>query len=1018
MRFAEWAVQHRRFVLFLILVAILAGVVNILRLPVALFPHVSFPRVQISVDAGTRPAPQMEIEITRKLEEAVRSVAGVRNVRSQTSRGSADIDVDFDWGTDMHVALLEVEAKVGQTLPQLPTGTQYSARRMDPEVFAVVAFSLTSDRLNQIELRDLAEYKLAPALSTVSGVAKVAVQGGQQEEYRVSVEPDRIRARGLALADIVKALTAANVLTAVGRLEDRHRLFLALSDTRFSSLDQIRHTVLRSGSDGIIELEDVATVGVADVPDYTRVAAEGQAAVLMPVYQQPGANTVQIGADLAAKLHELAGAIPPGTVIKTWYDQGVLVSDSASSVRDAIAIGVGLAAAVLFVFLWSWKITAIGIVVVPAVLAMTGLLLKLLGMSLNIMTLGGAAAAVGLIIDDTIVMVEHILRRLRSGSGDTHDRVIGAARELTRPLVGSSASTIIIFIPLAFLTGVTGAFFKALSLTMASALVISFLFAWIVVPLIAEGVLGKKDIDAEDKGRIGAWCDRSLGALLRRGIRYPWLALVFVLPLAGAGAFAFTQVGSGFIPSMDEGGFILDYRTEPGTSLTETDRVLSEVAAILKEMPEVLTWSRRTGLGLGGGLSEANSGDFFVRLKPPPRRGINAVMADVRARIRGRVPGITIEMSQLMEDLIGDLTSVPQPIQIKLFDDDPTKLHDLAQKVAQAISKVKGVVDVKNGVVIAGDALEAKVDRQKAALEGVTPEDVTIQLADYLSGRVASRVEQTLKMVGIRVWVPKDYRSTVESVGRLEMRAADGHLFALDRIASVDIVTGQAEIDRENLKRMVAVTARIDGRSVGSAAGEVESLLGSAELVPKSATYELGGLYQQQRIAMRDLTVVFGAAILAVFALLLFLYESFLTALVVIAMPLLAMGAVFIGLWVTGIERNITAMMGLTMVIGIVTEVAIFYISEFRSLEKEGDADALIQAGVDRFRPIAMSTIAAILALLPLSVALGQGSAMLQPLAVAIISGMIAQIPLVLWVMPVTYSALSRIHLFGGHGPQ
>lgn len=521
--------------------------------------------------------------------------------------------------------------------------------------------------------------------------------------------------------------------------------------------------------------------------------------------------------------------------------------------------------------------------------------------------------------------------------------------------------------------------------------------------------MGKPEVAREDKGRIGSWFDGRFRAALGIGLRRPWLALLVALPLAGIGYFAFTKVGSGFMPVMDEGGFILDYRTQPGTSLTETDRVLREIGAVLESTPEVQTWSRRTGLQLGGGLSEANAGDFFVRLKPPPRRDIQAVMQQVRTQIEHTVPGVTIELAQLMEDLIGDLTAVPQPIEVKLFGADPKELREIASKVAAAVSKVNGVVDVKNGIVIAGDAVEVTVERQKAAFEGITPGEVTTQLSGYIRGNVASQVEQTLKMVGIRVWVPEAYRDSVESLGNLQLRATDGHLFPLSRIAKIHVVTGQPEIDRENLRRMVAVTARIQGRSMGSVALDVEHVLRSTNLIPKTITYDLGGLYRQQQIAMRDLSFVFGAAIVLVFALLLYLYESFLIAGIIILMPLLAMGAVFVGLWLTATERNITAMMGMTMVIGIVTEIAVFYFSEFRALKRQGHEDALVQAGVDRFRPIAMTTIAAILALIPLGLSIGQGSAMLKPLAIAIISGLIVQIPLVLWVMPVAYSGLGRL---------
>ncbi|MEO6779516.1 MAG: efflux RND transporter permease subunit, partial [Bradyrhizobium sp.] len=499
MRSADWARRQRRAVLFLTLVAVFGGAASILRLPVSLFPHVDFPRIDLKIDAGSRPAPQMEIEVTRKVENAVRAVRGVRNVRSITSRGSADVSVDFDWGTNMALALLDSEAQLGQLLSQLPSGTTYTARRMDPVVFPIMAFSLTSDTLDPIALRDLALYQLSPALSTVDGVAKISVQGGEEEEYRVNVDPVRVRAHKLTILDVGKALTASNVLTVVGRLEDHDKLFLVLSKSRYTSPDQIGHTILKSGNDGIVELEDVATVGVADKPLYTRATADGKAAVLMPVYQQPGANTVAIGTGLTAKLASLSGIIPKGVVFHTWYDQGSLVSDSVGSVRDAIAIGIGLAAVVLFLFLRSWKITLIGIFVVPVVLAATGLLLSVLGMSLNLMTLGGAAAAVGLIIDDTIVMVEHVIRRMREGGKQVRE----AAWELTTPLAASSASTIIIFLPLAFLTGVSGAFFKALSLTMGCALLISFFVSWLVVPTIAEGVLGKTDFAEKPQGRIG-----------------------------------------------------------------------------------------------------------------------------------------------------------------------------------------------------------------------------------------------------------------------------------------------------------------------------------------------------------------------------------------------------------------------------------------------------------------------------------------------------------------------------------
>jgi len=1013
MNVAHWAARHRRSILFLTTLLALAGVAAAFKLPVALFPHVDFPRVVVSLDAGDRPADQMVIAVTRPVEQAVRSVPGVVDLRSTTSRGSAELSINFHWGGDMVAAMLQVESAINQVLPELPAGTRFSVRRMDPTVFPVAAYSLTSKRQSLVQLRDLAVYQLVPLLSSIDGVAKVMVTGGKQAEYRVEVAPEKLAAYGLTFNDVAASLSAGNVLQAVGRLEDHYKLYLLLSDTRIHSLQTIRETVLRSGVDGLVRLNDIAQVYPATAPQWLRVTADGDDAVLVQVYQQPGGNTVQIVAGVKQRLRGYRDKLPKGVRVANWYDQSQLITESAKSVRDAIAIGVGLAAIVLLVFLRSLKITLVAILIVPSVLATTILLLNILGMSFNIMTLGGMAAAVGLIVDDAIVMIEQIIRRLRQGNGDgdLSLTIREAAIEFTPPLIGSSAATIVIFAPLAFLSGVTGAFFKALSLTMASSLFISFLLAWLAVPLLAEHLLTARDAGKDDGGPLFSGLQRGYRRTMVRLFKAPWLIIIAIVPLVVVGYGAYQQVGSGFMPHMDEGGFILDYRSPAGTSLTETDRLLQQVEAILRANPNVETYSRRTGAQLGASLTEANEGDFFVRLKAFPRPSIDIIMDAIRGRIENEVPGLEVEMALLMEDLIGDLTAVPQPIEIKLYGIDIEQLMSVAPRVATAIGKIPGVVDVKDGVILAGDAINIIVDRDKAALEGIDPDQVTQQLDAWFNGLVTTRVQEDLKLVGVRVWVPPSAREKTTAINQIWLRAPDGHRFPLKRIARVSIETGQAQIARDNLKRVVAVTGRISGRDMGSTIRDVIQALAQPGLLPADMYYELGGLYKQQQIAFRGLIAVFGAALALVFVLLLFLYEEFAAAVAILASPLLAMAAVFIGLWVTGIELNITAMMGMTMIVGIVTEVSIFYFSEYHDLLKKDIAkvDALIQAGNNRLRPIAMTTLAAILALMPLALALGQGSAMQQPLAVAIISGLLVQIPLVLMVTPLLYKTLARI---------
>jgi len=996
----EWMRTHRRSILFLLLVLVTGGIFSILKIPVALFPQVNFPRVEVSLDAGDRPADRMAIEVVWPVEEAVRSVPGVRDVRSTTSRGSADISVDFDWGLDMVAAMLQVESAIN-LLSGLPSGTTFTIRRMDPTVFPVLAYSLTSRVHSLVELRDLALYQLRPLLSTVNGVARVGVLGGEREEYRVSVDPGRLASYDLSLTDVAKALSAENVIKAVGRLEDHYKLYLVVSDTRLLNLSRIRKTILRSGEDGIVEVEDVATVSRATAPRWTRVAADGHEAVIFQIYQQPGGNTVQIAKGLKTKLTHFKKHLPPGIRIANWYDQSRLILSSAAGVRDAILIGVFLAAIVLLLFLRNLKITLIAMICVPSVLAATVLLLYVLHMSFNIMTLGGMAAAVGLITDDTVVMVEHIIRRLRSEPVDHRNKVMQAAREFTRPLAGSSASTIIIFAPLAFLSGVTGAFFKALSLTIGASLFVSFLVAWLAVPLLANRLLSSKDASQKEGGVLTERVHHFYEAMMSTLLKHTWFVLFAIIPLLLAGWFTYQQVGSGFMPVMDEGGFILDYQAPAGTSLTETDRLLRQVGGILAATPAVDTYSRRTGLQLSGEVAEVNQGDFFVRLKPFPRPPIETVMESVRTKILRFVPGLQIELSQLMEDLIGDLTAVPQPVEIKLYSDSEKLLRKLGPKVAEAVGKIPGVVDVKDGIVLAGDSLNIKVDRMKASLEGVNPEYVTKILGDYLSGTVTTRIRQGPKMVGVRVWIRGKLRATERNIQGLRLRAPDGHLFPLTRIASLTVISGEPQIMRDNLKQMIAVTARISGRDMGSVIRDVKAVLKRPGIVPDGVYFHLGGLYAQQQIAFTGLMIVFAGALMLVFALLLFLYESFRVALAILAVDLLAVSSVFMGLWITDTQLNISSMMGMTMIVGIVTEVAIFYVSELYDLSKEEKGiSPLILAGKNRMRPIAMTTLVTILALMPLALAIGQGSAMQQPLAIAIISGLTVQLPLVLMMLP------------------
>lgn len=1005
----RWLAAQVRFVILAFVLLALAGSASAVRLPVSLFPRIDFPRVVVALDAGDRPVDQMVNQVTRPVERALRTVPGVVSVRSTSSRGSAELSVNFAWGADMVAATLQAESAVNTVMPDLPPGSRFEVRRMDPTVFPVLGLALVSTTRDPVSLRDFGVLQLAPLLSSVPGVASVDVLGGQQKEYQVLADPARLQALGLSVEDLARVLASNNVVVAAGRLEDRYRLYLVLADNRLSSIDDIRHTVVQTGTRGVVELDDIADVVISHTPQWTRLTSQGQDAVLINVRQTPDANSVGLVKEVRRRIAGFKAETPPDVKIVTFYDQSQLVTAAAASVRDSILLGALLAGIVLFVFLRSLRFMLIVALLLPAVLATTTLALGLMGMSFNMMTLGGMAAAVGLVVDDAVVMLEHLMRRLqerRRGADETAG-VLSAAAEMARPLIGSTLATILVFAPLAFLGGVTGGFFKALAITMSAALGVSLLFALFIAPVLADRWVRERDVEQAE--RAGSLLEKFGGRyewLMQKVLRMPGrLALIVALITVAVGGFAYTKVGSGFMPKMDEGGFILDYYAAPGTSLAETDRLLRQVEAILQATPDVDTYSRRTGLQLGGGLSEANEGDFFVRLKAKGRRPIETVTADIRRQIETTVPGLTVETAQLMEDLIGDLTAVPQPIEVKLLGADEAALMTASPMVVDAIGKIQGVVEVRGGLRVAGDAVVITVDRPAAALEGLDPEAVTRQLELLVGGTVIGQIQEGEKLIGVRVWTGGSTRDRIKAMEILPIRAPDGHALPLSRIASLSIAPGQPQITRENLQPLVAVTARLDQRDLGSAMREVQRTVSGLTL-PAGVRVEYGGLYAEQQKSFRDLAVVFVSALFLVGLLFLYLFRSWPAAGSIVVTLVLAASCVFLGLWVTGTELNISAMMGLTMVIGIVAELGVFYLAE---LPTDGPADSrtLIAAGRARMRPILMSALIAILALSPLALGLGEGSAMQTPLAIAIITGLLAGVPLILIFTPALLARLS-----------
>ena len=1013
MRLFDIISSHRKAVFFLAAVLSIGGIVSLFQMPISLFPNIDFPRIVMIADNGEEPADRMMIEVTRPLEEAARAIPGVVRVQSATSRGSSEISVNLSWGTDIIQALQLIQGRVASIRNELPSTVSIDIERMNATVFPVEGFSLTSDSLDLVQLRDLAYYVIRPALVRINGIAEVQVVGGKQREFLVTVNPQKLQSYGLSVEDVSSAITKTNFVSSTGLAERNYQIYLTLVDGLYTGLDAIRNTVVDFKNGTPITINDVATVQPSEKIEYIRVTADGKQSVLINVIRQPGGNTVAIGQQVRAELANLKQVIPAGVRIKYFYDQGDFISSSIGSARDSIVIGIVLAILVIFVFLRSFHIGSVAIITVPAVFATTALLLYAIGYSLNIMTLGGIAAGVGLVIDDNVVMIENIFRNMRYEKENIRRAIAESMRELLPAIFGSSFASIIVFVPFAFLYGVTGAFFKPLAVTMAISLAVSMVYSLTFVPLLSESFIRQKDVELEvareekSKHTIARMYDSTLRVLLRRSYLGPVLALVVL----GGTFLLYSGIGSDFMPKMDEGSFVLDYTSPPGTSLDETNRMLTHVEKIIMSIPEVDSYSRRTGTQMGFFITEPNTGDFLVRLKNSRSHSVFDIIDDVRQKVESTEPALRIDFMQAMQDLIGDLTTEPAPIVIKVFGPTQDIIEQKAKQIADLVQTIPGVVDVFNGIVISGPSIVVHPDPVLTARAGLTMSDVQVQLRTVMQGSADTYVLKGEKLIGVRVRYPDKFHTMLQDIEEVRLKSSNGFYVPLNTIAKVEVLKGQSEVDRENLKMMVPVSARISGRDLGTTVADIKKVLQANLILPQGVTYTFGGQYQSQQESFLSLLYVLIAASLLVIALMVIEFDSFSIPVAVFSTNLTSLFGVLLALVITGITFNISSFVGMIMMVGIVHENGVFIVHMIQEIGKKKGytIDSVIEATKVRARPILMTTFAAVFALMPLALGIGAGAQMQQPLAVAVIGGFLLSSFLLLFELPMLYVFLNRI---------
>jgi CzcA family heavy metal efflux pump len=1002
--------RHAKALLFTIAVLVASGVAIMANLPISLFPDIVFPRIVVLADNGEQPADRMMVEVTKPLEEVATAIPGVQTVRSKTARGSSEISVSLRWGVDVEQTLEMLQGRISNIRNKLPADASIQAEQMTVAVFPISGYSLTSDTLSLVQLRDIALYQIRPALLRVTGVARVEVTGGDTREYLVNVDPAKLASYHLNIEQVSEVVEKTNFVASTGLVSDNYRLYLSLVSGVLTTTEDIGSVVVLVRNGVPVHVRDLATVVPSVEDQYIRTTARGRDAVLISVMKQPTGSTVQIGRDITQTLRVLS--LPRGAVFENYYDQADFIESSIAGVRDSIVVGVVLAMLIVWFFLRNWRLMAVVMIIVPITLAITFLCLGAVGKTINIMTLGGMAAAIGLIIDDAIVIIEYIFShyiRVREGgqrSTDLLPEIGKSLKGLMPAIIGSTASTIVIHIPLAFLGGVTGAFFASLSITMVFALLISFLLSVTLAPLLAAWLLRRGGHVTEKRHRLAVVYEETLRWILaRRMLVLPVVGFLLVVTY-----LLYTRLGSSFMPDMDEGSFVLDYQAPFGTALSETHRMLHHVEDILQSVPEVESYSRRTGTQMGFFITEANDGDFLVKLKSHRSRSIQQVMSDVRGQVHTIEPALNVDFGQMMMDVVGDLTNNPAPIEIKLYGEDATVLRQKAVEVAHLIGRVSGVVDVFDGVIVSGSSILIHVDPERAGLAGFTVQDVLGQVQNMMQGRAETRIQKGERLIGVKVRFPDAYREDVQSIEGISLTNPQGKLIPLQAIASVVRTTGETEIARDQLQQLIAVTARIEGRDLGSTVAEIRKLLSTSMVLPAGMSVEFGGLYQTQQESFSGLIAVTFAALLLVMIVLMFEFGEFAVPAAIFVVNAISLSGVFLALHVTGETLNVSSLVGVVMIIGIVAEngVFVFHIIKNERMEGESLDDVIVRSLLLRARPILMTTLAAVLALLPLSFGLGAGAQLQQPLAIAIIGGFSLSSILLFFVLPPVYRLLSK----------
>ena len=994
----------------------IAGVFSFTQMKTNLFPEVQFPRISIIIDAGQIPIDRMMISVTQPIESAVKKVNGVRLVKSSTSRGSATVEVYFDWGLDIYALKPQLESRINEIKNFLPPDVNISAEVMNQSLFPVYGYTLENPNKTDVDLKDIANIIVRPAFSQVDGISNVIIRGGRSKEYIIAPNPTKMTALGIVPQDIITAFDNNNFVSSAGLLPDYYRMYLTLLDTRVQDIEQLNNTIVKNIDGRIVKVKDIAEIKLEEQQEFVKINANGNNAVVIDLVKQPGVNLTNFADNIEQKAQEIQKLLPEGYSLKPYYNQSAFVKESVDGTMKTIYEGLILAFLVIILFLRSWRSSLVVLLTIPVTVAFSFLVLYLVGITINIMSLGAIAASVGLIIDDAIVIIEQIYKNHEDYPNKSRYQVVQMSIKFLLPaMIASSLSTIVIHFPFRLMSGLAGSFFRILSDTMQLTMIVSFLVTWLLLPVF-HIIIGykHKPIKKETTSKTFwlAWF-----------FNKPSISIVFVLMLIFSGYFASTKLETGFLPELDEGSIVLDYYSPPGTNINETDRLCKEMEKVILANPNVESYSRRTGIRMSFRAHPANEGDYSIQLKHDRTKSTEEVISDLRHDILAKVPVLNIEFGQRIADLLGDLIGKAQPIEVKIFGDDYTQLQAIADQCHKVMDSIPGIVDIDDGLVPEGPALIFTPKLDKLALYNIDLSNFDTQLKAIIEGVPIGKSaniptpnpDQAAMTSGLQIGDIQEGQqmrrvimrfvdfadNDLEVMKKQAVFLPNGKTLPLSFFCNIKPQSGDVIENRENLKPVISLTSRLENIDLGTAISNIKSEFAKKIDLPPTYQIEYGGAYAQQQKSFKELLMILVLATLLVFVVLMFLFKRWSVSLLILFISLIGISGSLILLYIFNIPLNVSSYTGLIMIVGIIAENAIFTVYQYFKDLENNDKDFAVRSAIHlRLRPNLMTALSAILALIPLAIGVGIGAQMQQALAIAVIGGFIVAMPLLLVVLP------------------